>query len=103
MTRLIQCIMATICLETLAIYQFLCISRIINKEWIVEKIWKIITDKEFKETLVFIVIRPVFLQISLITYMFSVELLSNIMIFNLMLYFTPILAIGTGITNNKKK
>lgn len=96
-------IIATISLVSLVIYDFLCICRIIKKEEVVEKIWKqIIKNKEYEEKLVFIFIRPIFLQISFITYILSIGVLDKMGVFRFLIVSAPILAILTVIANNRK-
>jgi len=94
MQHFISSIMATISLVTLALYDFLCICKIIKKEQFIEKIWKhFVSDKWYNEAIVFLAIRPMLLFTSSITFIFSGEILIRIPIFIILLVATPLLTI----------
>lgn len=95
---------AMISLSTLLVYDFLSICRIMKKEEIVKNIWnKIFRKKHYNETKVFVFIRPIFLQISMLMFILSRGVLSELAIFNVILAFTPIMAFATVRINNRKE
>ena len=102
MQQVIIVLSAAISFISLFIYDFLCVCRIIKQEQIVEKIWReIIPNEEYDEIKVFVFIRPIFLYISAISFLFSSKLLLSLVVFEILLYGTPILAIlGTMRNNN---
>lgn len=102
--QLIISIMATISLLSLAIYDFLCICRIIEKEKWAEKIWNCVLPKiKYDEKFLFLFIRPIFLNVSFMTFMLSGGLLSKLFIGKILLVLAPTLALVTLIKNNTRK
>lgn len=103
MIRFIQCIMAAISFETLLVYDFLCFCFLLNKEKLAEKLWKkFLPNREYKEEIFFVKIRPIFLQISMVTYLLSIQIISNIEIFNIILMCTPLITITTNLLEKKR-
>ena len=93
---------ATICFVTIAMYDFLGICRVLSKEKIVEKLWiKIFPNKKYNETIVFTVVRPILLYIS----MFSFIIVGNVVKFGVIATFlirvSPFLALGCLLKNIK--
>lgn len=104
MHKLILSIIATISFFTLVMYDFLTICRIIKREELIERIWKqIFPDKTYNEKLVFIMVRPILLNISCITYILSASILVKNFIFNILLTAAPILAAFAIISNINRK
>lgn len=93
--QFITSIIATISLLSLAIYDFLCICRIIGKEKLVERIWnRILPQKPYDEKRVFLFIRPMFLHAWFILYVLSGGVLGRILWYNLFCLTAPLLSAG---------
>lgn len=104
MQQLATAIIATVSLLTLVIYDFLCICRIVKKEKWAERVWRyVLPKKRYNEMLLFFGIRPIFLTTSMITFMLSGGVLSQIIWFRVILLATPLLAVGTSIANSRKR
>lgn len=104
MRTFIISIIATICLVSMVIYQFLCLCLIIKKEKFVEKIWKhVFPNKHYDENVVFMCIRPMCLQISLMCFLFSGGVLTRLALFNLLMYLTIPLTLGAIFRIIKRK
>ena len=101
--RLINSIIATISLLSLATYDFLCICRIIRKENLVEKIWKcILPNKPYDEKTVFLFIRPMLLHVWFMAFVLSGGVLSRIPWYNFFCLSAPLLAAGAALRNIHK-
>ena len=104
MKLLIVNIIATVSIVTLVIYDFLCILRIIGKEELAERIWKyILPNKPYDEKKLFVLIRPMLLNISLVMFMLSGGSASGLLLFKIILYSAPALALGVIIKNSTQK
>lgn len=104
MKLLIVSIFSTVSMITLAIYDFLCVCRIIGKEELAERIWKyILPNKPYDEKVLFVIIRPMLLNISLAMFMLSGGLASGLFLFKIILYSAPALALGVIIKNSTQK
>ena len=104
MQQFITSIIATICLLTLVIYDLLNLLRIIKKERWAKKIWEYTFPSiKYDEKILFLLIRPVFLTVSLMTYVLSGGVLSQIFVFNILLMLTPLLSLAVVIVNNTRE
>ena len=104
MQQLITAIIATASLVTLSVYDFLCLCRTIRKEKWAEKIWRyVLPNKQYDENMLFLGIRPMFLTVSLMTFMLSGGVLAQMMWFNILHIFTPLFAVGATIANITRK
>lgn len=93
MANFITALCATLCIMTLAIYDFLCICRILEKEHWGEKLFKsLFPNIEYNETLLYVMIRPTILTLSLLMYLGSFRVITQFPFFQLLLTPTPILA-----------
>ena len=102
--QFITSIIATISLLSLAIYDFLCICRIIGKETLVEKLWnRILPQKSYDEKKIFLFIRPMFLHVWFITFVLSGGVLGRIPWYNLFCLTAPVLSAGVVLRNIKEK
>lgn len=85
MQQLIISIIATISVLCLAVYEFLCVCRIIKKEVIVEKVWSyFFKDKPYNEKQIFLFIRPMILQAWFLAYVLSGGVASKILLYKIM-------------------
>ena len=104
MQQFLMDIIATISVGSLVIYDLLSICRIIGKEELVEKIWrKVLPNQPFNEKIFFTFTRPIFLSISLMAFILSGGMLSEIPGFNIFLSSAPLLAFVVMIKNNMPK
>ena len=88
----------------LAMYDFLCICRILRKEELTEKMWKYFyPDKPYNELLLFVVIRPMILQISFMLFILSGGIFIRLPLFRLLLFSAPLFALGSWLTGYKGK
>ena len=68
----IKSLIATICILSILIYDFMCLCRIIGKEKWVEKIYNsLVTKLEYNEDIVFRLIRPLFLTTSFMMFLLT--------------------------------
>lgn len=101
-SKILLSFIATICFFTLLVYDFLGVCRVIGKEKIVADIWKmILPNKKYDEKIVFIFIKPMFLQISFICFLLTADKINRVLIFRILLAFAPILSVMTHIKKNK--
>lgn len=104
MKTLTTSIIATICLVSMAMYEFLCVCMIIRKEKLAEKIWKyIFPNKRYNENLVFRSIRPMCLQISFMCFILSGGVLTRFLFFKIIMLLAVPLALGATLRVIRRK
>lgn len=104
MLHFIQSLIGTFSVIFLAMYDFLCICRILKKEELAEPIWKyLLPDKPYNKMLLFVVIRPMFLQVSFILFILSGGIFIRLPLFKLLLLSAPLFALGGLLTDYKRK
>ena len=102
MIKVLLSLLLTIWLVTLVIYEFLGICRILGKEEIVEKLWKkLFPNKKYNETIILIIVRPLFLFISAFCYNVAGSWVELGMICELLMDIIPIIALGNMLKNLK--
>ncbi|MBO5478764.1 MAG: hypothetical protein J6A04_03500 [Clostridia bacterium] len=100
--KVVLSFIATICFFTLVVYDFLGVCRIFGREKIVEEIWKrILPNKKYDEKIVFVLIRPIFLNISFLCFLLTYNIVNRMLVFRILLALAPILSVITGIKNRK--
>ena len=104
MPLFIKSLIATICILSILIYDFMCLCRIIGKEKWVEKIYNsLVTKLEYNEDIVFRLIRPLFLTTSFMMFLLIPEELTRIPYFNIILAPTTLFAAGASLKGMKPK
>ncbi len=100
----ITSIFATFCLVFLFAYDFLTVCRIAKQEKFVEKIWRsLLPNKKYNEYIVFLIIRPIFLNVSFMCYILSANLLNDFLVYKVLIISAPILALINMFNQNTRK